>query len=84
VQLGVTATGLIVFQNNARVNTFSWLELIEDICKIGISLMLYTWRILDLVHPDSGGSASRSVNTGTKNSVLSCISLLNYSLYWLQ
>jgi len=24
MQLGVTATGLIVFQNCARVNTFSW------------------------------------------------------------
>ena len=24
MQLGVTAIGLVVFQNNARVNTFSW------------------------------------------------------------
>ena len=24
MQLGVTAVGLVVFQNNARVNTFSW------------------------------------------------------------
>jgi len=28
MQLGVTAVGLVVFQNNARINTFSWLGLV--------------------------------------------------------
>lgn len=29
IQLGVTAIGLVVFQNNIRINTFSWSKIVK-------------------------------------------------------
>jgi len=29
IQLGVTSVGLVVFQNNVRVNTFSWSKIVK-------------------------------------------------------
>ena len=29
IQLGVTSSGLVVFQNNVRINTFSWSKIVK-------------------------------------------------------
>lgn len=29
IQLGVTSIGLVVFQNNVRINTFSWSKIVK-------------------------------------------------------
>ncbi|XP_076460431.1 tyrosine-protein phosphatase non-receptor type 4-like isoform X3 [Babylonia areolata] len=68
IQLGVTSAGLVVFQNNVKINTFSWAKIVKiSFKRKQFFIQLRRDVVTDSVDPPADGKNAKSQNDSVEN-----------------